>query len=228
MLQHTGRWRRTVRRGRVLSVCLLLLLADTARALVITNAYSPLNSKRAQRKSTRFILLHTTEGPGKGSLASLKRYGEAHYMIDRDGHVYRIIYRSRLAYHAGRSMWEGRTNLDLASIGIEMVGYHNKSITTAQTSALKELLAQLQRIYHIPDERVLTHSMVAYGSPNRWHRKSHRGRKRCGMCFARRSLRLQLGLERQPLHDPDVKAGRLVNGDPYLAKVLFGSSKEQV
>jgi hypothetical protein len=22
--------------------------------------------------------------------------------------------------------------------------------------------------------------MVAYGAPNRWHKKSHRGRKRCG------------------------------------------------
>ncbi len=227
MYQGTGRFRRPLRRVSMLFVSLMLFASDVCQALVVSNAYSPLNAERAHRKSTQFILLHTTEGPGKGSLESLKRYGEAHYMVDRDGHVYRIIYRSRLAYHAGRSMWDGLTNLDLSSIGIEVVGYHNKAITPAQISALRELLAQLQRIYRIPDELVLTHSMVAYGAPNRWHRKSHRGRKRCGMCFARRDLRLQLGLERQPLYDPDVRAGRLVEGDPYLAKVLYGSAREQ-
>jgi hypothetical protein len=108
-----------------------------------------------------------------------------------------------------------------------VAGYHNRNITTAQYAAVKELVAELQGIYKIPDERVLTHSMIAYGSPNRWHKHSHRGRKRCGMLFAKWSVRKKLGLTRQPEYDPDVKAGRLVNADPYLAKVLYGSASEQ-
>jgi hypothetical protein len=205
-----------------------VLLAQTVVAAIqYKDHYSPWNKKRAPRGETRYILLHTTEGPGKGSLEKLHRYGEAHYMVDTDGVVYRLIDRRRVAMHAGRSMWEGLTGLDDYAIGIEVVGYHNRDITRAQISALRELLDHLKGLYKIPDQRIIPHSMVAYGSPNRWHRRSHRGRKRCGMQFADRSLREKLGLRQQPLSDPDVKAGRLVNADPYLALVLFGTAREQ-
>ena len=196
--------------------------------LTIRDHYSPLNGQRRIRKSTDYILLHTTEGPTKGSLNKLHRYGETHYLVDTAGVVYRIVNKRRIALHAGRSMWNGRTDLDRSSIAIEVVGYHNRDLTAAQYTALRELIGQLQAIYKIPDERVLTHSMVAYGAPNRWHKRSHRGRKRCGMLFAKRSVRTRLGLTKQPLYDPDVKAKRLVNADPYLAKVLYGSAQEQL
>jgi len=212
-----------------LQVLLLgVLVAQTAlAALQYRDHYSPWNLKRAPRRETRYILLHTTEGPAKGALEKLHRYGEAHYMVDPGGAVYRLIDRRRVAMHAGRSMWEGRTGLDDYAIGIEVVGYHNRDITKAQIAALRELLEQLKGLYGIPDQNIIPHSMVAYGAPNRWHRRSHRGRKRCGMQFADRSLREKLGLRHQPLFDPDVKAGRLVNADPYLAVVLFGSAREQ-
>lgn len=199
-----------------------------ATGLEISNRYSPRNRERSFRKQTQYILLHTTEGPTKGSLNKVHRYGEAHYLVAPNGHVYRVVNKRRIALHAGRSMWKGRTNLDSCAVGIEVVGYHNKAITGAQYKALRELLEELQHIFGIPDERVLTHSMVAYGTPNRWHKRSHRGRKRCGMLFAKRNVRTRLGLTRQPLFDPDVRAGRLVNADPYLAKVLYGSAREQV
>ena len=66
--------------------------------------------------------------------------------------------------------------------------------------------------------------MVAYGAPNRWHRRSHRGRKRCGMLFAHRSVRSRLGLHGKPEYDPDVRKGKLVVADKYLAKVLYGNA----
>ncbi|NQU41322.1 MAG: N-acetylmuramoyl-L-alanine amidase [Lentisphaerae bacterium] len=219
-------------RGRAawlrLAVALLLAWVSlAAAALNISNAHSPFNPSRPARTHTRYIILHTTEGAAAGSLAKIKRYGEAHYVVSDNGHVYRVIDRSRIAYHAGRSMWDGQRDLDKFSIGIEVVGYHNRDITAAQYTALRELLEDLQSIYTIPDERVLTHSMVAYGAPNRWHKQSHRGRKRCGMCFAKRTTRLKLGLTKQPLSDPDVKAKRLIQADPYLASVLYGSASDQ-
>jgi len=209
-------------------VVLFAVLAGSATAMQISDHYSPFNSKRALRKRTDYIILHTTEGPTKGSLNKVHRYGEANYLIGTDGHVYRIINKNRIAMHAGRSMWKGRTNLDLTSVGIEVSGYHNRDITSAQYAALRELISQLQKIYKIPDDNVLTHSMVAYGSPNRWHKRSHRGRKRCGMLFAKHSVRQKLGLTKQPLFDPDIKSRRLVNADPYLAKILYGSAREQL
>ncbi len=203
------------------------LIAQAALALEFRDHYSPRNRERGLRPHSRYIILHTTEGPSKGSLEKLHRYGEAHYMVDTTGLVYRLIDRRRVAMHAGRSMWDNLTNLDDHSIGIEVVGYHNRPLTTAQITALRALLNQLKDIYKIPDQNILPHSMVAYGAPNRWHKRSHRGRKRCGMLFAKRSLREQLGLRAQPLLDPDVRAGRLINADPYLAMVLFGSATEQ-
>ncbi len=216
------------RKAVLVAWCVLaLVLAESALGLEVSNYHSPRNRHRPIRPFTRYIVLHTTEGPKPGSLAKIRRNGEAHYFVDTRGKVFRIIDKGRIATHAGRSMWDGRTNLDNYSVGIEVVGYHNRDLTRAQYGAVKELVGQLQRLYKIPDERVLCHAMVAYGVPNRWHRHSHRGRKRCGMLFARRPVRLKLGLTRQPTFDPDVKRGRLVVADPYLAKVLYGTARDQ-
>lgn len=210
--------------------CLLLLLGipggvhAQSRGLNIVSNYSPLNRNRAPRSSTEFIILHTTEGGGAGSLEHIRRFGLAHFMVDVDGKVTRTIERHRIATHAGRSMWNGRTNLDNHSIGIEVVGFHDRPLTPAQIVALRELLRQLKSIYRVPDNRILPHAMVAYGAPNRWHPVPHRGRKRCGMLMAREDVRAQLGLHDKPRFDPDVRAGRLAVADPYLERVLFAPS----
>jgi len=209
----------------ILTIPILAVLAGVSPgaegALNIASYYSPRNSERPPRASTEFIILHTTEGPARGSLRKLHERGEAHYFVNTDGRVLRIIHRDRVAFHAGRSMWGGKTDLDNCSIGIELVGYHDRDITAAQYRALKELLRQLKSIYRIPDENVLTHSMVAYGAPNAWHKRSHRGRKRCGMLFARDSVRKKIGLNKKPAYDPDVRAGRLINADRQLAQALY-------
>ncbi len=222
--------RREVLKTAVACLALPGMLARTSEAagLRISNRLSPLNGKRPRRPHTRYIILHTTEGEEKGSLNKLVRYGEAHYFVCDSGQVYRIIDKSKIARHTGRSMWEGRTTIDNYSIGIEVCGYHNRDITPAQADAVRELLRQLKSLYDIPDERVLTHSMVAYGRPNRFHNDNHRGRKRCGMIFARPEIRARLGLEGAPPEDPDVKAGRLKVADPELFAFLFARRTEPV
>ena len=199
--------------------------AATTAKLTIVNQLSPLNGRRPVRPQTRYIVLHTTEGGDTGSLNQLVRYGEAHYFIARSGRVTRIIDRTKIAKHAGRSMWEGRSTLDNHSIGIEVSGYHNQDITEAQYEALKEIIRQLKSVYSIPDERVLTHSMVAYGRPNRFHDANHRGRKRCGMLFADSNVRTRLNLKAAPDRDPDVTAGRLIVADKELYNYLFSAGR---
>ena len=216
---------RAVMRAVAAAVCLFAVAASAAVPLRDT-FYSPKNKERPVRKSTRFIVLHTTEGSSRGSGAKLQKNGEAHYMVDTGGEVYRVIDRKRVAYHCGRSMWNGLSSLDNYSIGIEVVGYHNKDLTAAQYKAIKELLDELKRIYKVPDDRVLTHSMVAYGTPNQWHRRSHRGRKRCGMRMALPSVRRKLGLMSKPAYDPDVRAGRLVVADKELQQLLYSVDKK--
>ena len=184
---------------------------------------SPRNPERKIRSSTELIVLHTTEAAEHGSLVKLCDRGEAQFCVTEEGRVYRIVDRDREAFHAGRSMWNGREDVDKFSIGIECVGYHDKPMPMAQIEAIKTLVKELQSMYRLSDDKVVCHSHVAYGAPNRWHRQKHRGRKRCGMLFAMPSVRAQLGLKKRPAYDADVRAKRLVVGDDYLRKVLYGN-----
>jgi hypothetical protein len=187
----------------------------------IIDRLSPKNQRRPVRPHTLYIVLHTTEGAEIGSFGKVWKRGEAHYFVGTEGNVLRIIDRTKIATHAGRSMWEGHRNIDDYSIGIEVVGRHDKEITGAQYAALRTLLQQLKATYRIPDKYVLTHSMVAYGCPNLFHANDHRGRKRCGMIFAKPEVRMKLGLTSGPKHDEDVEAGRLVVADAELYRYLY-------
>jgi N-acetylmuramoyl-L-alanine amidase len=185
--------------------------------------YSFRNRERDVRRSTTLIILHTTETTSPAALNKLRDNGECHYYVAQDGLVYRIIDHRRVAFHSGRSMWEGRTNVDNFSVGIEISGFHNRPLTAAQYRAVAELVGELKYIYKIPDHRVLSHCHVAYGAPNKWHRRSHRGRKRCGMNLTSPAIRKILNLHSRPLYDPDVRAGRLVVGDAHLEQTLYGT-----
>ena len=209
---------------RAVLVLLSLFAVFRASALDISNRYrSPRNPERKVRASTQFIVLHTTEAPARSSLNKLSDRGEAHYCVTEVGQIYAIVDRDREAFHAGRSMWNGKEDVDKFSIGIECVGYHNKAMPTVQLAAIRDLVKELKRMYRIPDERVVCHSHVAYGTPNKWQKRRHRGRKRCGMLFAMPSVRRILELRSKPAYDPDTRAGRLVVGDDYLRQVLYSN-----
>lgn len=211
-------------RTRALLALALALASVTASAIDASNRYrSPRNPERRIRASTELIVLHTTEAPARSSLNKVSDRGECHFCVTEDGSVYRIVDRDREAFHAGRSMWNGKEDVDKFSIGIECVGYHDKAMPAAQIRAIRTLVKELQAMYSLPDHKVVCHSHVAYGAPNKWHRYKNRGRKRCGMLFAMPSVRRQLDLKTRPAYDPDTRAGRLKQADSYLQKVLYGS-----
>ena len=214
-----------VEKGVSAAVLTIVALAScwTALAVEVSNRYrSPRNPERAVRSSTELIVLHTTEAPARSSLTKLCDRGEAHYCVTEDGTIYAIVDRDREAFHAGRSMWNGKEDVDKFSVGIECVGYHDKPMGIVQLRAIAALVKELKAMYRLGDDRVVCHSHVAYGAPNRWQRHRHRGRKRCGMLFAMNTIRRILNLSAKPKSDPDTRAGRLVVGDPYLKSVLYG------
>ena len=218
---------RKVRTGVVL--ILALSVVPSVFAISASTRYrSPRNPERRVRASTELIVLHTTEAPARSSLNKLSDRGEAHFCVTEEGSVYAIVDRDRVAFHAGRSMWNGKEDVDNFSIGIECVGYHDKPMPTVQLAAIRTLVKELQAMYRIPDERVVCHSHVAYGSPNKWQKRKHRGRKRCGMLFAMPSVRRVLELKYRPAFDADTRAGRLVVGDDYLQKVLYGNTDTMI
>ena len=187
--------------------------------------------KKKRRKSTRYIILHTSELGLEATLRVVsggKRRrrggktpgGHANYVVARDGRVFRILDKQYRADHAGLSMWEGRRDISSFSVGIEIVGYHNAPLTRKQYLSVGQLVKVLLRVYDLPHRAVLTHSQVAYGRPNPWFRRNHRGRKRC----AQNVDRTRLGLGPGYTYDPDVRAGRL-QPDPKLAAIFYGRGR---
>jgi N-acetylmuramoyl-L-alanine amidase len=91
----------------------------------------------------------------------------AHYFIDEDGAVTRLVSEERRAWHAGVSLWRGRADINSASIGIELVnpghewGY--RRFPAAQMEALAELGEGILKRHAIPPRHVLAHSDIAIG-----------------------------------------------------------------
>ena len=187
--------------------------------------------KKVKRKKTNYIIVHTSElglektlrvvsGGKRVSNGQITYGGHTHYVIARNGRTYRILDKQYEADHAGRSMWNGETDISKVSVGIELVGYHYTPITEHQYRSVGILINILQGVWNLDDRAVLTHSQVAYGKPNRWIKKKHRGRKRCAKNF----IRAKAGLGPAWDYDPDVRAGRLAE-DRQLTEVFY-SRKE--
>ncbi len=184
--------------------------------------------KKIRRTETRYIIVHTSELGLSTTLRVVSKGkqfksghrtpgGHAHYVIARSGHTYRIMDKQYRADHAGLSMWQGKQDVSSVSIGIELVGYHSAPLTEQQYRSAAMLIDILQSVYHLDDTAVLTHSQIAFGRPNPWFPKDHRGRKRCAKNFDRSRAGLGPTLD----FDPDVRTERLLP-DPYLAKLFYG------
>ncbi len=89
----------------------------------------------------------------------------AHYMVEEDGQVYRLVPEERRAWHAGVSFWKGETDINGYSIGIEIVNpgheFGYRDFPAAQIDAVIGLLDGIRERWDIPDHRILGHSDVA-------------------------------------------------------------------
>ena len=89
----------------------------------------------------------------------------AHYLVEEDGRVFRLVAEERRAWHAGVSYWRGRRNVNGESIGIEIVnpghewGY--RSFPDAQIESVIALVADIRSRWDIEDRDIVGHSDVA-------------------------------------------------------------------
>lgn len=130
---------------------------------------SPNHGPRAADKPLDMLILHYTGM--RTAEEALERLCDpaakvsAHYVIDEDGTVYRLVREDRRAWHAGVAYWRGERDINSRSIGIELVNpgheFGYRVFPDAQMSALAELAADLVSHYRIPPLHVLGHSDVA-------------------------------------------------------------------
>ncbi len=89
----------------------------------------------------------------------------AHYLIDEDGRVLRLVPEDRRAWHAGVGSWKGATDLNARSIGIELVNpgheFGYRPFPEPQMAALEALASDITARHAIAPARVLGHSDVA-------------------------------------------------------------------
>jgi N-acetylmuramoyl-L-alanine amidase len=98
-------------------------------------------------------------------LTSAEAKVSCHYVVAEDGQVLRLVPEEKRAWHAGRSHWRGITDVNSASIGIEIVnpghewGY--RPFPEVQMEALIPLVAEIVERHGIEPANVVGHSDVA-------------------------------------------------------------------
>ena len=91
----------------------------------------------------------------------------AHYLIDEDGAIFRLVDEAMRAWHAGAASWHGATDINDRSIGIELVNpgheFGYRDFPDAQMSVLEDLAKDILDRHPIPARNVVGHSDVAPG-----------------------------------------------------------------
>ena len=89
----------------------------------------------------------------------------AHYVVDEAGHITQLVAEEMRAWHAGLGAWAGESDINSASIGIEIhnpgheLGYPD--FPEPQLGAVEALCRDIIARHGIRAERVLAHSDVA-------------------------------------------------------------------
>jgi len=101
--------------------------------------------------------LHTLRTANSGGPVS------SHYLIGNDGRIYQLVADSERAWHAGAGRWGTITDVNSASIGIELDNDGDSPFTQVQIDNLLRLLADLTDRFRIPRTQIIGHEDLAPG-----------------------------------------------------------------
>ena len=136
----------------------------------ISNYYSPNhNKKKRPFNSIKVIVIHYTgmqsERESMLRLSNPKSKVSSHFVISRNGKIYRMIQDNQIAWHAGKSCWGKYKNLNKNSIGIELVNNGHQfgytSFKKKQLLSLIKICKNLIKKYKIKRRNIIGHSDIA-------------------------------------------------------------------
>ena len=135
--------------------------------LVVRDAPSP-NFDNRRGPPDMLVLHYTGMRTADEAVARLRDAAakvSAHYVVDEDGSILRLVAEERRAWHAGKGAWQGETDCNTASIGIEIVNpgheFGYRDFPEAQIDAVISLVSDIRTRWTIPDARVIGHSDLA-------------------------------------------------------------------
>ncbi len=135
----------------------------------VTDHPSPNFGPRPDGIVIDMLVIHYTGMPS--GAAALRRLCDpvaevsAHYLIEEDGRLFRLVGEAERAWHAGVASWRGESNINDRSIGIELVNpghdYGYRPFPAAQMAALIALAGDILTRHPILTRNVVGHSDVA-------------------------------------------------------------------
>jgi N-acetyl-anhydromuramyl-L-alanine amidase AmpD len=149
---------------------LILLLACIAAAGCASAPQIDTSYKSASQDSrVQYLVIHFTSTDFPISLKTLTQDPvSSHYLVrDDPPTVYRLVDESRRAYHAGVSSWKGQTQLNAASIGIEIVNLGLKpsgewdEYPKAQIDVVIKLIKDIVARHEIRPDHIVGHNDIA-------------------------------------------------------------------
>jgi N-acetylmuramoyl-L-alanine amidase len=132
---------------------------------------SPNHGERKGGRLPDMLILHYTGMPDEVQalqwLCNPVSQVSCHYFVFEDGRVLQLVPESRRAWHAGVGSWQGDSDINSASIGIEIANPGHAGgmppFPEAQIESVIALCKDIVTRWRIAPERVLAHSDVAPG-----------------------------------------------------------------
>ena len=116
------------------------------------------------RKPNFVIIHHTAQANCDQTLRTFtinRSQVSAHYVICKDGTIYQMLNDYLRSWHAGVSKWGNVTDVNSASIGIELDNNGHEPFSQNQIQNLLVLLDTLKKRYAIPTANFIGHSDIA-------------------------------------------------------------------
>ncbi|MBP6549490.1 MAG: N-acetylmuramoyl-L-alanine amidase [Flavobacterium sp.] len=116
------------------------------------------------RKPNFIILHHTAQDSLTQTLKTFtvsKTQVSAHYVISEDGRVVQMVNDYLRAWHGGNATWGKNSDINSASIGIELDNNGIKPFSDKQIISLLALLTKLKKDYNIPTQNIIGHADIA-------------------------------------------------------------------
>ncbi len=133
----------------------------------VTEAPSP-NFDDRGRNVDMIVLHYTGMKTGAEALARMRdpeAKVSAHYMVERNGDVFRLVAEDKRAWHAGVASWKGETDINARAVGIEIVNpgheFGYEEFPDVQIGAVIALIKDIRTRHDVSPAMVLGHSDVA-------------------------------------------------------------------
>lgn len=153
-----------------------LLLSACAHAPRNPMAQWVPSSNHNERQPILIVIHHTEQDSVRESLDTLRTRNSggqvsAHYLVGKDGSLYQLVAEPLRAWHAGAGRWGTISDVNSASIGIELDNNGESPFPPEQVAALLRLLDDVCTRLRIPRTQVIGHADLAPArkvDPSRW------------------------------------------------------------